>query len=135
MIVLDLSQDQISGISNTTSTSTTSNNSILSDIIQASGIMPNSDIEVEDENTTNITMADGQMQKDGIDSVRVENDTYNSHRLISSSNLETINLAARESLGKDFDEVNDAITNDSRSSSQHLENSGNKKIEISSGEY
>ena len=135
MIVLDLSQDQISGISNTTSTSTTSNNSILSDIIQSSGIMPNSDIEVEDENATNITMADGQIQKDGIDSVRVENDTYNSHRLTSSSNSETSNLAASESLGKDFDEVNDAITNDVRSSSQHLENSGNKKFEISSGEY
>ena len=135
MIVLDLSQDQISGISNTTSTSTTSNNSILSDIIQSSGIMPNSDIEVEDENTTNITMADGQIQKDGINSVRVENETYNSHRLTSSSNSETSNLAASESLGKDFDEVNDAITNDVRSSSQHLENSGNKKFEISSGEY
>ena len=119
MIVLDLSQDQISAVSNTR-TSTTSNNSILSDIIQATGIMPNSDTEMEDENDTNKTMADGSIQEDGTDSVTVENSNSNSHHLISSSNSESSNLAANESLGKNFDEGNDSIINEIRFSRQHL---------------
>ena len=134
MIVLDLSQDQISAVSNTR-TSTTSNNSILSDIIQATGIMPNSDTEMEDENGTNKTMADGSIQEDGTDSVTVENSNSNSHHLISSSNSESSNLAANESLGKNFDEGNDAIINEIRFSRQHLENQSNTQLETSSGVY
>ena len=134
MIVLDLSQDQLSAVSNTC-TSTTGNNSILSDIIQATGIMPNSDTEMVDDNNTNKTMTDSPMQEDGTGSVEVQNYTYNSHRVISSSNSESSNLAANESLGKDFDDANDAITNENSSSRQHLENSRNKQLEISSGEF
>ena len=55
MIVLDLSQDQLAAVSNTP-TGATGNNSILSDIIQATGIMPNSDMTITDDNGTEQTM-------------------------------------------------------------------------------
>ena len=55
MIVLDLSQDQLAAVSNAP-TGATGNNSILSDIIQATGIMPNSDMTITDDNGTEQTM-------------------------------------------------------------------------------
>ena len=55
MIVLDLSQDQLAAVSNAP-TDTTGNNSILSDIIQATGIMPNSDMTITDDNGAEQTM-------------------------------------------------------------------------------
>ena len=53
MIVLDLSQDQVASVPNTNmDTNAGNNSSVLSDIIQATGIVPNDHNELVEDNNT-----------------------------------------------------------------------------------
>ena len=107
MIVLDLSQEQLAAVSNT-NVNTTSNNSILSDIIQATGIMPNDDTEIAEGNDTDKNICGARMQDEEIsDSSRVENDTTSSLDVYSSAKSASkeyaVNLSSRQDIDNDHD--------------------------------
>ena len=86
-MIVHLSQEQLANVTNTSTPSATiSSNNILSDIIQASGIMPANDSEIVED-----ADKDAVMQEDEIESSVVENDATNSQQFFSSSKYECNN--------------------------------------------
>ena len=120
MIVLDLSQEQLASVSNT-NTSATANNSILSDIIQATGIMPNVDEEIVGEDDTNQHLGDNRMQ----DNDRSDLDDFENY------NHRTKCTDVNASSGEGIKAVNDSTSDNEI----HLTNSSNQKFEVMNGKY
>ena len=86
-MIVHLSQEQLANVTNTSAPSATiSSNNILSDIIQASGIMPANDSEIVED-----ADKDAVMQEVEIESPLVDNDATNSQQFFSSSKYECNN--------------------------------------------
>ena len=134
MIVLDLSQEQLAAVSNT-NVNTASNNSILSDIIQATGIMPSDDTEIVEGNDTEKNICGARMQDEDIsNSSEVENDISSSLEVSSSSTKSaskeyTVNSSSRHCL----DDGNEFSTNESNPSRQQIAISRPKRLERKNG--
>ena len=97
-MIVHLSQEQLANVTNTSAPSATiTSNNILSDIIQASGIMPTNDSEIVED-----ASKDNMMQKDEIESPVVDNDAPNSQRFFSSSKYECNNTGRTDHQSSTF---------------------------------
>ena len=97
-MIVHLSQEQLANVTNTSAPSATiSSSNILSDIIQASGIMPANDSEIVED-----ADKDAVMQEDEIESPVVGNDSTNSERFFSSSKYECNNTGLTDHQSSTF---------------------------------
>ena len=90
-MIVHLSQEQLTNVTNTSNPRTSSSSNILSDIIQASGIMPANESEIVEDESKDVVMQD-----DEIESPVVDNDATNSQRLFSSSKYECNNTGIKD---------------------------------------
>ena len=117
-----MSQEQLANVTNTNApNTTTASNNLLSDIIQASGIMPGPGSEIDGDNDKN--SVDIPLQEDVLDSPALDNSpNANSDHIFTSSKSECNNIALIE--------TND---NETSSSQKHLECSSDTGLETNIG--
>ena len=82
-MIVHLSQEQLTNVANTSNPRTSSSSNILSDIIQASGIMPGTDSEIAEDSDKNAVLQDNKLE-----SLNVNDEGNSSQGFFSTSKPE-----------------------------------------------
>ena len=82
-MIVHLSQEQLTNVANTSNPRTSSSSNILSDIIQASGIMPGTDSEIAEDSDKNAVLPDNKLE-----SLNVNDEDDSSQGFFSTSKPE-----------------------------------------------